>query len=267
LWELCRDSVVQADEECDDGNRVNGDGCSSTCELEACGDGVVQPSEGCDDGNTTAGDGCDASCEVEEEQESCAQTGGLPAAIGFLLLGLFAFRRRRFIAGTSLLIVLLLGGCETRVTATPDHLSPRSHTSFPIRTGDLHAWVRCAECHSNATAGTFDRFDCVQCHGGVEPSHERIVGFELESSFCYQCHFDGTTFPKDAFVHSAFPIERGGHSDIDCDSCHVPEAPRSIFQCTGCHGGESNTNRLHGEVPGYVFDSASCFACHPNGTG
>ena len=71
-------------EQCDDGNRVSGDGCSSTCQIEAgyectgsvgsistcqlsCGDGVLQTSLGeiCDDGNHVNGDGCSSTCQVE----------------------------------------------------------------------------------------------------------------------------------------------------------------------------------------------------------
>ena len=84
-------------EECDDGNKVNGDGCSSTCEIEniapvcgdkqcngeetcescpidcgtcpvepICGDGEVnQISEQCDDGNNINGDGCSSTCQIE----------------------------------------------------------------------------------------------------------------------------------------------------------------------------------------------------------
>ncbi len=33
---VCGDGIVQAGEACDDGNLVNGDGCSSSCQLEAC---------------------------------------------------------------------------------------------------------------------------------------------------------------------------------------------------------------------------------------
>jgi len=32
--ETCGDGLLEATEECDDGNRINGDGCSSTCEVE-----------------------------------------------------------------------------------------------------------------------------------------------------------------------------------------------------------------------------------------
>jgi cysteine-rich repeat protein len=44
-------------EQCDDGNLVEGDGCSATCQRE-CGDGIVQLGESCDDGNAVANDGC-----------------------------------------------------------------------------------------------------------------------------------------------------------------------------------------------------------------
>ena len=79
----CGDGVIDTalGENCDDGNRIGGDGCSGICQKEpnwdcptpgqpckstvVCGNGVRQTGEGCDDGNTTAGDGCDASCNVE----------------------------------------------------------------------------------------------------------------------------------------------------------------------------------------------------------
>ncbi len=60
----CGDGVLDDAEACDDGNRKDGDGCSSTCVLEKCGNGVVDPGEQCDDGNLIAGDGCDFRCTV-----------------------------------------------------------------------------------------------------------------------------------------------------------------------------------------------------------
>jgi cysteine-rich repeat protein len=62
--------VIEAGETCDDGNTVDGDGCSHRCIIEACGDGLVQfgLGETCDDGNTVSGDGCDSTCHVEPFQ-------------------------------------------------------------------------------------------------------------------------------------------------------------------------------------------------------
>jgi cysteine-rich repeat protein len=65
----CGDGIVNGSEQCDDGNVISGDGCSSSCQTETpstCGDGVLDvATEGCDDGNTVDGDGCDSHCRVE----------------------------------------------------------------------------------------------------------------------------------------------------------------------------------------------------------
>eukprot|EP00698_Gefionella_okellyi_P011646 TRINITY_DN3083_c0_g1_i3.p1 TRINITY_DN3083_c0_g1~~TRINITY_DN3083_c0_g1_i3.p1 ORF type:complete len:510 (+),score=63.13 TRINITY_DN3083_c0_g1_i3:124-1653(+) len=96
----CGDNQVQANyEECDDGNRVNGDGCSncridehflctgspSVCYLH-CGDNVYQPElqEQCDDGNDVNGDGCsdcrlDLGCSCNGSPSVC-QCGLRPTA-------------------------------------------------------------------------------------------------------------------------------------------------------------------------------------------
>lgn len=68
-------------EECDDGNSVNGDGCSLQCAIEVgykcvdvnatsvcrtvCGDGRRIGTEACDDGNVFVGDGCSSTCTIE----------------------------------------------------------------------------------------------------------------------------------------------------------------------------------------------------------
>ena len=53
---------VNGGEQCDDGNRVDGDGCDGNCTLTACGNNVVTAGEQCDDGNAIDGDGCDGNC-------------------------------------------------------------------------------------------------------------------------------------------------------------------------------------------------------------
>lgn len=78
----CGDGVVEGTEECDDGNRQIGDGCTPFCVREprctdgvceaVCGDEVVFAPETCDDGNTLSGDGCSSSCQ-EEEGYACEE--------------------------------------------------------------------------------------------------------------------------------------------------------------------------------------------------
>jgi len=91
---ICGDGIVGGLEQCDDGNMVNGDGCSDTCVVElgwkckgkvneahaialkmamtecksSCGDGFKVGTEECDDGNQIYGDGCDSNCRVEKSQ-------------------------------------------------------------------------------------------------------------------------------------------------------------------------------------------------------
>lgn len=62
----CGNAIIQGTEACDDGNRVSGDGCSSSCAIESvCGNGIREGSETCDDGNLVSGDGCSSTCTVE----------------------------------------------------------------------------------------------------------------------------------------------------------------------------------------------------------
>jgi fibro-slime domain-containing protein len=78
----CGDGIVEGLEQCDDGNRTSGDGCSADCRLEngwvcptpgepcrrtVCGDGVVEGLEQCDDGNLEIGDGCTPFCRLEPD--------------------------------------------------------------------------------------------------------------------------------------------------------------------------------------------------------
>ena len=62
---VCGGGFVDADEECDDGNRVSGDGCTADCLIEACGNGRLDLDEACDDGDLRSHDGCGSTCAVE----------------------------------------------------------------------------------------------------------------------------------------------------------------------------------------------------------
>lgn len=63
---MCGDGIVEAGESCDDGNNISGDGCSASCTTEAyCGDGILNDGEQCDDGNNVDFDGCSSECTVE----------------------------------------------------------------------------------------------------------------------------------------------------------------------------------------------------------
>ncbi len=56
----CGDGVKAGGEACDDGDELDGNGCSARCRLEECGNGVIDVGEECDDGNADALDHCNA---------------------------------------------------------------------------------------------------------------------------------------------------------------------------------------------------------------
>jgi cysteine-rich repeat protein len=83
--QLCGNGWLDPGEQCDDGNTLNSDGCTSRCQLDndppcwpgicvsrtICGNGVLTSNEICDDGNTVAGDGCSANCQAVEPGFRC----------------------------------------------------------------------------------------------------------------------------------------------------------------------------------------------------
>ncbi len=97
---LYGDGVIAPEfEDCDDGNKTSGDGCSNgsvekgyicpivneRCVAAACGDGIRAYGEECDDGNVKDGDGCSSRCKRESgfacktilnEKSVCYTTGG-----------------------------------------------------------------------------------------------------------------------------------------------------------------------------------------------
>jgi fibro-slime domain-containing protein len=86
----CGNGVLDAGEQCDDGNTLDDDGCWGTCVLQqgwvcptpgracrrtVCGDGVQEGWEQCDDGNARPFDGCSTECRRELDCRGGACTG------------------------------------------------------------------------------------------------------------------------------------------------------------------------------------------------
>jgi len=126
-----------------------------------------------------------------------------------------------------------------------------------------HSKLECSQCHvKNLNLPT----DCMGCHkkeynSAFQPNHKN-AGF---SANCEICHFPSHVLWSQAVFDHSFPINSGRHARKDCMDCHVTANYRD-FSCLNCHAHDkTQMDNRHRDVPGYSFDSQSCFACHPEG--
>jgi hypothetical protein len=114
--------------------------------------------------------------------------------------------------------------------------------------------------------------ECRDCHledylATSDPNHQ-TTGFP---ETCEICHNTRAWSPASFEDHDTqyFPIYSGVHRNRwdACSDCHVNPADFSDFTCFTCHPhNEQRMDNVHeGEVPGYIYDSQACYACHPDG--
>ena len=140
-----------------------------------------------------------------------------------------------------------------------------SNTRF-VLTG-AHTGVLCANCHIGGVYAGTPR-DCYSCHSGeystvTDPNHA-ATGFSRD---CSQCH-STSQWSGATFTHSGFPIYSGRHSGnwTTCSTCHTNSSNYSVFSCFNCHAHDkTTTDEHHRGVNNYVYNSASCYSCHPTG--
>jgi hypothetical protein len=133
-------------------------------------------------------------------------------------------------------------------------------TSFPLQGAHQRA---CTACH---TSGTYQGLSsaCASCHlaafqASTNPPH---VAFGM-SQQCQDCH--GITAWRPSTFQHRFPVS-GPHGGIGCFECHTNPASRAAFSCIDCHEHrQSEMNDRHRGVAGYVWATANCYQCHPQG--
>jgi hypothetical protein len=161
--------------------------------------------------------------------------------------------------------------CESCHTTNPNWepaLFP-IHNNFYQLIG-AHAAIanNCFTCHNgnyNNTPTT-----CFGCHqsdynGTNNPPHQQ-AGFPTDCELCHtQNSWTPSTFNHD---NQYFPIFSGKHNNKwdFCSDCHPNPNNFSEFTCISCHEHrQSKMDDEHEDVPGYVYESSACYACHPDG--
>ncbi|MBL8755716.1 MAG: hypothetical protein JNK15_20640 [Planctomycetes bacterium] len=148
-------------------------------------------------------------------------------------------------------------GCHGTATWTGGAVAHPA--SFPLTNAHQRS---CTSCH---TGGVYTGLDpaCVSCHladwqQANDPPHQ---AFQLGQQ-CEQCH-GTTTWGSGNWQHD-FPLQ--GEHNLACFDCHDNAANRLLFECIHCHEHrQSEANSEHQGVNGYVWASANCYQCHPNG--
>lgn len=145
-----------------------------------------------------------------------------------------------------------------------------NHDFFPLQ--GSHNINDCAACHNTGNLADASP-ECASCHmadynATSNPNHSS-QGFPTDCALCHSS--DGGWTPASFTDHDAqyFPIYSGNHRNEwnACTDCHTDPNNYALFSCIDCHE-HSNQNELandHDDVNGYVFNSAACYQCHPDG--
>jgi len=146
------------------------------------------------------------------------------------------------------------------VPATFDH----DGQYFPIYSGKHQGeWNACADCHPNQS--NYAEFTCTtSCHpqASTNNEHQGVSGYQYLSSACLACHPNGSA--AGAFNHSTtFPLT-GGHSNVDCATCHTNGYSGTSPVCASCHTPDYNqtANPNHTAI-GISNDCAICHTLSP----
>ena len=140
---------------------------------------------------------------------------------------------------------------------------------YPLNGAHAAVANECASCHNSTFTNT--PTTCFGCHSSdynstTNPNHKQS-GFSIDCATCHnESRWEGASFNHD---NQYFPIYSGNHRGEwnSCSECHTTAGNYSLFSCIDCHE-HSNASELakdHDDVNGYVFQSVSCYACHPNG--
>ena len=268
----CGNSVLDAGETCDDGNKTAGDGCSGGCQIEmgwdcpegkncrevVCGDGKVEGTEKCDDSNTVDGDGCSSKCMLEAGWICDVEHGCYASACGDGL-----------VAGDE--------DCDDANRETGDGCDPycQRETGFACpETGGV--------CHESVCGDSKVEGD-EKCDDGNHKDNDGCTGCQIDAG--YECLTPGqactnTAKCGDGVLQGAEECDEGpGKKTAGCtDLCMIQTGWRCEAAGTSCVKGAcgdtfvdkgemcDDGNRLAGDGCDPFCKRESIFVCSDDGT-
>jgi hypothetical protein len=155
-------------------------------------------------------------------------------------------------------------------TVWTDSTFNHNTTTFPLTGSHVVPPRVCTDCHVNNNYTTLPT-TCIGCHQ-TDYNNTTNPGHSAQQQFfpttCQNCHnttaWTGATFNHTQYTQ--FPTSHGNANNV-CSTCHTNSNDYSVFQCTGCHGGNNANNFQHDNVSGYVYNSINCYQCHQSGRG
>ncbi len=156
-------------------------------------------------------------------------------------------------------------GCQTcHATFTWSPARVNHSVWWPLE--GRHAAADCASCHGTGVwRGASEA--CLSCHAdklaGAHPDH-KALGLPTTCSDCHTAI--AWNVLKKTWHEGLFPISSGRHAGISCSGCHAGGLLPAQLSCTGCHEhAQARMADEHDDVGGYVWQSQSCYGCHPSG--
>jgi cysteine-rich repeat protein len=173
---ICGDAKIEAGEDCDDPDATASGACLN-CKRGSCGDGVVWAANGeqCDDGNKASGDGCSATCRDEPvelalgDEFSCARSGtGLIKCWGDNSSGQLGLGDTDSRGGDPATVPSRLSAIDLGTGLKAKSISAHGRSVCArLESGDVKCWGN----NGSGQLGTGDKFD-----RGVKPKQ---MGVEL----------------------------------------------------------------------------------------
>ena len=176
-------------------------------------------------------------------------------------------------------------------TGMAGELSRSAHTYFPIAAGTRHQDVGCSECHTTPSRANVT---CTGCHrdnnhdsqfdhdvapmAAVHGTDMAVLGYAWDTGACLKCH-PASDVPGLLDHRAKFPIDAGTvHGTSTCADCHPSRLDHRQVACITCHeqkddGAGRGPRPVHGRermseghhdggIPGYAWESGSCYLCH-----